>query len=375
MTSPKRVCMYETGVNGSFGDYWVESPARHIDMSALGLRSWRNLLASGKNGYLRSSALWFQQYVDEMYRARDPVYMRVVDQFVERYADFDLLVFGVHCFIHPEVLVTRLPRPAKVLGFVDDPVSTYAHGIPCLWAVDGAYYISPGYSDAMGLDELLDRAGCRHRFWMPLAAPAPEPPQVDEAFFARRSVPTVYVGNRYTPKVNRLKAFKQAFGDDFRVHGRWPLRGWWGPLAALTGNMSFPHRVTSLTHEGRTALYWDSQIGLNMHWSQRPSETGNMRMYEVPLHGVMLLCDKAARDFHAQIFEPDREAVFYDSLEDAIDKARHYIAHPEERIEIARRGFERAWKDYRWETIFRRLLDWGTGLNSAHPVADNNTPT
>ena len=89
-----------------------------------------------------------------------------------------------------------------------------------------------------------------------------------------------------------------------------------------------------------------------------------MRMYETALHGMMLLCDKAARDLHGQIFEPDREAVYYDSTADAIDKIHYYLNHEQERVEIARNGFNRAWKDYNWDSVFLRFLDWASSLKS-----------
>lgn len=358
----KRICFYDTAVHGEFNGYWVESPLRHLSLSGLGNRTWRNLLANGRNGYKRDSALWFQQFVDELYRDRDPVYMKLVDEFVVRYADFDVLVFGIQCFIHPEILATRLSKPTKILGFVDDPVSTYAHGIPCLWAFDGAFYISPAYSDAMSLDTLLARAGCRHRFWLPLTQPVKKPEIVDEAFFARRDVPMVYVGNRYTHKMDRLVTLRGYFGDKFQVYGRWPLKGFDGLVRTLIGDFRFPYRVRSLSHDERTALYWNTKIGFNMHWSSSPMETGNMRMYEVPLHGAMLLCDKSALGLHAQVFEPNIEAVFYDTIDDAIEKAEYYMAHDDERMEIAQRGFERAWRDYDWEKVFSGFLDWATGL-------------
>lgn len=358
----KRFCIYDTHVHGEFQGYWVESPLRTMNFSTLGRRTWKHLLASGRNGYLRGSALWFQQFVDEMYRDRDPAYMRLVDEFIARYGDYDVLIFGVQCFIHPEILVTRLSSSVKILGFVDDPVSTYAHGVPCLWAFDGAYYVTPAYSEAMSMSQLLERAGCRRHFWLPLTQPVPRPQVLNEEFFTRRDIAMVYVGKRYTHKVDRLKALKKHFKTSFEIYGRWPLKGWWGPAKMFFGDFGFPYRVRALTRDERTAIYWRTKIGINMHWSRVPAETGNMRMYEIPLHGAMLLCDRAAQGLHAQVFEPDHEAVYYDTIEDAIDKAEYYLAHEHERIEIARRGFERAWKDYEWEKVFLRFLDWAGSL-------------
>ena len=99
-----------------------------------------------------------------------------------------------------------------------------------------------------------------------------------------------------------------------------------------------------------------------MHYSETPSETGNIRMYEVPAHGAMLLCDKATRDSHSTIFKPDVEAVYYDSTCDAIDKAEYYFVHEDERIAIAKAGYERFWKDYEPGKTLKELLDWAVSI-------------
>src|SRR5262249_666661 len=112
-----------------------------------------------------------------------------------------------------------------------------------------------------------------------------------------------------------------------------------------------------------------AKIGINMHLSNEPSETGNMRMYEVPAHGAMLLCDKAALDAHESIFTPNVEAVFYDNLTDAIAKIEYLPTHDEERIAIARAGFERTQRQYSFEGVLQDLLDWASsirGWNSEH---------
>ena len=99
-----------------------------------------------------------------------------------------------------------------------------------------------------------------------------------------------------------------------------------------------------------------------MHLSHMPRETGNQRMYQVPAHGMMLLCDKAGLNAHERIFEPGKEAIFYDSIDDAMEKIEYYLQHPEEREEIARGGFARVHRDYDGETHLKNFLDWAIAL-------------
>jgi spore maturation protein CgeB len=85
-------------------------------------------------------------------------------------------------------------------------------------------------------------------------------------------------------------------------------------------------------------------------------------MYEIPAHGMMLLCDKAGLNAQERIFAPDKEAVFYDSMDDAIEKIEYYLAHHEERERIARAGFARVHREYDGETVLKNFLDWADGL-------------
>jgi len=99
-----------------------------------------------------------------------------------------------------------------------------------------------------------------------------------------------------------------------------------------------------------------------MHVSDHSYETGNMRMYEIPAHGMMLVSDKAAANTHAQIFVPEKEALYYDNLADAIELIEYYLTHDNERIAIARSGYERYWRDYEWEANLQNFLKWAIGL-------------
>jgi spore maturation protein CgeB len=293
-----------------------------------------------------------------MYRDRDPRYMRAVGEFVDRFRDHDLVVMATYNFLHPEILVNELKKPIKVLGFVDDPYSTYVRGVPYLWAFDGAFYVSPSYDERTLMPEALERWGCDRHYWYPIALKADKAEPTAE-FFGDRSVDLVYVG---AAKVDRLAELKKHFGSRFVVHGRWAHKGYFGYTRALAGRPLYPSRVTPITEAEKLSLYRSAKIGIDLHMSDRPMETGNIRMYEVPAQGMMLLCDEAGRNAHAQIFKPGVEAVYYSSIADAIEKAEYYLAHDEERIAIARAGWERVWRDYVWEDQLLRFLQWATSL-------------
>ncbi len=362
----KKVCLFNYPPLADFHGYQVESfdPMGYFPRGA----HWglNDMLHWGHVGYNKCRAITAGAAgVDRLYRERDPDYMRMIGDFVDRFRDHDLIVMSSYNFIHPEVLAGPMRNPTKILGFIDDPYSSYLRGIPYLWAFDGAFFISPSYIDGQLFADAIARWGDKPAMWWPLVPYAHRRPvQDDDAFFAQRDIEVVYVGNPSATKVERLIELKRHFGTRMRVHGRWPFKGYVGLIRGLLGKPVFPHRVTSLSEPDRTAMYWRTRIGFNMHVSDRPHETGNMRMYETPAHGMMMVCDKAGADAHAGIFAPDTEAVYYDSTRHAIELMEHYLHADDERVRIARAGYARYWRDYEWEANMLKFLDWGMALRN-----------
>jgi hypothetical protein len=359
----KKVCLFDYRPIADFHGYRIENfdPLAYFPKGSRWTLS--DLIHWGHVGYDQRRAIATGAAgVDRLYRERDRNYMRMMGDFIDRFRDFDLVVMSTYNFVHPEVLHRELRKPIKILGFIDDPYMTYLRGIPFLWAFDGAFYISPSYDERSLFHEALERWGCPSHTWWPMVPFPFERPEPSARFFSQRDLDMIYVGSPTRAKVGRLICLKKYFADRLSVYGRWPFKGYFGFMRGLIGQPVYPYRVRSLATTVRTQLYLRTKIGLNMHVSDRPMETGNMRMYEVPAHGLMMLCDKAGRDAHAQIFAPDKEAVYYDSVEDAIEKAEYYLSHDNERLAIARAGYERFWKDYEWESNLKRFLDWAISV-------------
>jgi len=331
------------------------------------------------------------KWIDEMYRNRDPSYMRFLTDFVDKFKEADVLVLATYNPIHPDVLFNEFRKSIKILGFIDEPVSTYIRGIPYLWAFDGAFYITPSFNETALFPEALARWGCRQSYWLPQVPPRNHPtsqadlwplvPPREEAlqrgdrFFQDRDIDVIYIGQYYGPKVDRLVRLKKRLDSRFRIYGRWPLAGWSGVARLLKGKPALWSRIKSVSDEAKMKLYYRTKIGFNMHLSPVPRETGNMRMYEAPAHGMMLLCDKAGLNAHERIFEPGKEAVFYDSIEDAMEKIDYYLKHDEERERIARAGFARVHRDYDGESNLKTFLDWAIALpKNKNPASVSNSP-
>lgn len=325
--------------------------------------------------YYPSKSFTDIQNVENLYRSNDRPYKELLQSFYDTYKDVDVIVANWVNPFHPEWLFMNFPDAIKIYGCIDDPVTTYKRTAASIWAFDGAFYVSPGYDDCFYMDEILKAMGVPS-FWWPMSygrITNEHVMRVRESFKSKtKSI--VYIGNLYGPKFERLVKFKKAFGKDFSIYGRWPLAGFGGMLLGpfrffgkLGGSQKscfFPYRVRSITEQEKEQIYLDSKICLNMHYSIN-RETGNMRMYECVYWGNMLLCDKAAQDAHERIFKPDIEAVYYDNIEDAMEKAAYFLNHDAEREKIALAGFERYCRDYDTDKQLLLFLDWCISLKKA----------
>jgi len=79
------------------------------------------------------------------------------------------------------------------------------------------------------------------------------------------------------------------------------------------------------------------------------------RTFEIPACGGFMLAERT--DEHAALFREGEEAEFFDTKEELLEKARAYLAAPERRAEVARRGYERTRRsDYSYRAMVERIV-------------------
>lgn len=92
-------------------------------------------------------------------------------------------------------------------------------------------------------------------------------------------------------------------------------------------------------------------------WLMKRNLQVKSRHFEVTACGTMEMTQDA--DDMKNYLELGKEVVVYKDVSDLASKIRYYLAHPEEREEIAQRGYERTIRDHsterRFEDIFRMI--------------------
>jgi len=126
-------------------------------------------------------------------------------------------------------------------------------------------------------------------------------------------------------------------------------------IFVLWGHINSQHRIDALDRifrefpnffygqrlfEEAARIYADSKISFNIALN----DDINMRCFEVTGAGGFLLTNRIAS--LEELFVDGKEVVMYDSIDDAVEKAKYYLAHDSEREKIALAGYERAMKDH-----------------------------
>lgn len=78
------------------------------------------------------------------------------------------------------------------------------------------------------------------------------------------------------------------------------------------------------------------------------------RAFEMGLSGTLMLSELSPNLDH--YYEPGKEFVAFDGLKDCAEKAKFYLAHESERMDISRKYYERTRNEHLWQHRFARLF-------------------
>jgi spore maturation protein CgeB len=102
-------------------------------------------------------------------------------------------------------------------------------------------------------------------------------------------------------------------------------------------------------------IYNAAKVGLNIHDESDLVCKPNMRVFEVPGCGSLLMTDKALGI--ERFFNPGKEILCYADEAELIELVSYYLDSPAESATIAARAHERAYRDHTYDHRLEKVLD------------------
>lgn len=144
----------------------------------------------------------------------------------------------------------------------------------------------------------------------------------------------------------RLSCLEALRGFDLTVHGD---MGW---VHLLDREV---RRLPHLDYYRELPLFYNAcKINLNATSLQMPQAV-NQRVFDVPACGAFLLTDR--QEALEELFVPGKEAIAFEDPGELPDLVRYYLARPEDRARIARRGRERVLAEHTYRKRLAALVD------------------
>jgi len=291
------------------------------------------------------------QLLDNLYSTGEPALQRMYSdlQRTIRESKADALVVDNCAPYHPEFLRT-LPI-YKVLRIADGPISAYDRDFAYVHAYDHIVYHSPAYSPDLDMPEKLRYIGAKRADFWPLGvfeAMYDPAAREEDLFSSARDIDVLFIGALHLNKMPLLARVKKALGRSFRLFG----------MAGLKRNLYFnvkygaPGWVSTVPFGDYVRLYRRAKIGINVH-NRGDYTVGSYRLFDLPANGVMQISD-GGRHLGA-FFSVGEEIAAYRNADDLIEKVRYYLAHDDERLAIARRGYRRVMAEHKIRDRFREL--------------------
>ena len=235
-------------------------------------------------------------------------------------------------------------------------------GIVCiLWTIDAPRDFQPILDVAPFYDhifcqgteaiELLDKAGIRGAQWLPMACDPDyhHPVECTSEEKKKYGSDIVFVGTHYP---ERAALFEKMADLDIAI---------WGPGWNAPDSNSPLRRCVRGSHTTPgewLKIYSTSKIILATHYhdpqNRFPVYQASPRVFEALACRAFVLCDDQRDVF--PLFKDGEDLVRFFDASDLINKAKHYLAHPEERNEIAGRGNRNVLKNHTYVHRVKELL-------------------
>ena len=122
--------------------------------------------------------------------------------------------------------------------------------------------------------------------------------------------------------------------------------------SAFGGPRLLQHELIRMFSQSRVSLGF-ATAG-DSHLADKRLTHLRLRDFEAPLSGALYLTEDQPE--LAEYFQPGKEVLTYTDQADLLEKARYYLAHPEQSERIRHAGLQRARRDHTWQHRFSELF-------------------
>lgn len=199
----------------------------------------------------------------------------------------------------------------------------------------------------------LAACGQKHAFYLPLAA-SPDihkPLKLSSAENKEYGSDISFLGAGYP---NRRLAFRPLAGKNFKIWG-----SDWDGEGLLAKNIQ--RNGARIAPEESIKIYNAAKVNLNLHSSMNAEKIVgngdfvNPRTFELAAMGAFQLVDQ--RSLMDELFAPGELATFTD-MDGFYGGIDHFLSHPDERREYARKARERTLADHTYEKRMATLVEY-----------------
>lgn len=272
---------------------------------------------------------------------------RVLQAAANHSPDIVFVVKGNH--IRPSTLkrLSDRPSPPILISWSQDDMfvahnrSVYYRRGLCLYdlvVTQKSYNLNPGELPALGARKLLFQ---NKAFSPSIHRPFPRDPE-----FARD---VQFVG---TAELARFKVMNELASRGIRIHifgSGWDRSPY---LEHAHPNLRISTRNLLGKEYGRAL----SSARINLGFLRKQNrDLQTSRSIEIPACGSLMIAEMSEE--HAALFTPDREAVYFSSVDEAEQKIRFFLANEETRAAIADAGFRKCYEaGYTYTDRAREIL-------------------
>lgn len=270
----------------------------------------------------------------------------------------DIKIVLILCAGYPytKEFIENLKKKSFVAAyFADDPEGSFKTSKYWVKYYDVAFCGGVYYNSKQKITQKYIEFGAKEAHFIPLGVRFDKYNKT-KINLKNREIPIIFIGSNPIKRLLRMILLKIIFKGKLHIYGSfWNYHEKMNPLKKIIMFFLYPlfkNAKKIETNDELINIYQNAKIGINLHLSYGPS---NIRSYELPINGVMQIADNS-KGF-SELYNLNKEIVCCDNVFQMIKKINYYLKHDDERIKIAKAGYEKTKNKYLVEETYKNLFN------------------